>query len=316
MADRFENEKEAYCAQETMRRERRERRRTRWLYAGIIVFGVLMIISLVLFLIETALNGWRIHLRHIAETCFLLVGLVFSIVKWIRRHGNNTPRERYAAIYKDAIGNAFLRYGQGNCRNRLLKAIERFEENEYTDAIKILEPLERKCNTVDDHCAVLLFLASSYASEGMTEDAVSAYVRLLKYAPKHSTAWLNLGNLYRRLGEREEAVRCYKNAVTGDESNAHAWSSLGQEQLVRGAWEKAVTFAEKALSLKADLYQAESTLAIAYFATGDRERSKLYYDRAVLHGTDRDTLTSILSALSCGEDPFGDADSVNVLWRI
>lgn len=311
--ENFENEKDACYERETMHRKKREQRREILLYAGIIFFGTSMIVMLVMFLVGTALSGWRFDPRFAAETAFVLVGFVFSIVKWIRRHGNNTPRDRYAAIYRDTIGNAFSRRGQGTYRSRLLKAIELFEENEYTDVIKILEPLERKCNTADDYGAVLVFLASAYASEGMTEDAVSAYTRLLKYAPKHSVAWSNLGNLYRRLGQREEAIRCYKNAVAADESNAHAWNNLAQEYLAPETWEKAVFHAEKALSLQADFYQAESTLAIAYRALGNEEQSKLYFDRAVLHGAEKKTLSLILEALAQGEDSLGGLSLDHVL---
>ena len=58
------------------------------------------------------------------------------------------------------------------------------------------------------------------------------------------------------------------------------------------------------------MHQAESALCIAYFALGDREKSKEHFDKAVMNGADSNALTSLLSGIAQGETAFGSEDHI------
>lgn len=194
-------------------------------------------------------------------------------------------------------------------KRTLLRATALYNENNFEVAIKLLSGLESKCNTSDDYCAVLFFLALCYSDSGMTDEGILEYEKLLKYNEKNSTAWSNLGILYKNTGRSADADRCYRNAVLHDPNDAYAWNNIAQSYVSAGKWKKAIGPAERALSIKANLYQADSALALAYCALGDREKSKIHYDRAVMNGSDSQKLSKALKSIASGYFPFGDEAS-------
>ena len=76
-------------------------------------------------------------------------------------------------------------------------------------------------------------------------------------------------------------------------------------------WQKVIAPAQRALVIKADLYQAETALVVAYYALKDFENSKKYYDSAVLHGATAANLSSVLSGMTHGNVVFGSAPEVS-----
>ena len=173
-----------------------------------------------------------------------------------------------------------------------------------------MQALRKECRTQDDYNAVLLFLALTYTDAGCIDDAIATYEELVKYSPTHSTAWSNLGLLYRKQGNYDKAVVCYENGIKHDEGNPFAWNNLAIAQLAASNWQKVISPALHALSIKADMYQAEAALSVAYYAMGDKEQSKKYFNSAVLHGENADKLRSLLNGLQTGEITFTTANEV------
>ena len=181
-----------------------------------------------------------------------------------------------------------------------------FNDSKYGKAITRLKKLLKECKTRADQRVVLLFLAVSYTDAHMINDAIATYHELLKVAPEYATAWSNLSLLYKHKGDQEKMLSCLENALLHDDGNAEAWNNLAQAYITMGKWEKVIDPALRALQIKFNLYQAEAALSMAYFALGDMEKSKQYFDSAVLHGEDADALAYVLNNLAQGKTIFGE----------
>ena len=187
-----------------------------------------------------------------------------------------------------------------------------YNEGRYTVSLKLLKELGKIASTTDERCVVLLFEALNLSDMGAGEEAIKKYETLLKYDDKRATAWSNLGILYRDRGKNDEAFNCYKKAVEYDAENAYAWNNIAQGYLAAGEWKKVIEPAERALALKANMHQAHSALTVAFFALGERDKSKKHFDLAVLHGTKAENLSAALSNLAQGCFPFDDDDRAEI----
>ncbi|MBO5270095.1 MAG: tetratricopeptide repeat protein [Clostridia bacterium] len=271
---------------------------------GIVIIVIAMLAVIALFLFETAEAGWVITSETVTKPALIFVGLVISLVKLITRTGGGLSKKRVLSAYQEQLSGVFARPDQKKHRDKLLTGIVRYNEDAYAQAIKIFESLEKDCNTASDYGGVLLFLALAYTDAGMIEDAIPVYERLLHYVPRHSVALSNLGILYSKQGRRDQAMDCYKKAIEIDGNNAPAYANLAQEYMVASAWEETVLYGQKALAINSNICRAEEALAIAYFALGDEEQSRLHFDRAVMHGGNAKTMSTLISELRQGKDPF------------
>lgn len=280
--------------------------------ATVIVYVLLFLLAaaaIVLFIVQTAQNGWVVDKSNAVKFGLLMVGLGLTLVKLIGSTGGPSLR-KYEAAYRKEIGGAFSAPDQKRQKRALLTAIERYSRDRYNGAVARLQALRKECRTNDDYNAVLLFLALSYADAGCAEEAIATYEELVKYSPTHSTAWSNLGMLYRRQGQNDRAIYCIENAIRQDEQNAYAWNNLAQAYLASNNWQKAVEPALRSLSLKADMHSAETALCVAYYMMDDQTLSKKYFDSAVMHGADASKLSSLLQGLAQSSVAFGDTSGI------
>lgn len=273
------------------------------------LLAVLIVGAIALFVSEIARNGWTIDKNTAVKFGILMIGLGLTLVRLIGKTSGPSLKQ-YERVFAKEIGSAFSAPDQKSQKRALLTAIERYNRDKYNGAVARLQALRKTCRTNDDYNAVLLFLALTYADAGCTDDAIATYEELVKYSPNHSTAWSNLGLLYRKQGNNDRAIVCYENAIKGDESNPFAWNNLAIAHLSASNWQKVVQPALHALSLKSDMYQAEAALCVAFYAMGDKEQSKKYFDSAVLHGERADALRSVLNGLQTGETVFTTANEV------
>ena len=274
-----------------------------------VLLGVLATAAIGLFVAQTARNGWAVDKSDAIKFGFLMICLGLTLVKLIGKTSGPSLRQ-YEKSFAKEIGSAFSAPDQKRQKRALLTAIERYNRDKFNGAVARLQALRRECRTQDDYNAVLLFLALTYTDAGCEDDAIATYEELVKYSPTHSTAWSNLGLLYRKQGNNDKAITCYENAIKGDESNPFAWNNLAIAHLSASNWQKVVQPALHAISIKSDMYQAEAALCVAYFAMGDKEQSKKYFDSAVLHGERADALRSVLNGLQTGEITFTTANEV------
>ncbi len=204
-------------------------------------------------------------------------------------------QKEYEKEYGHILKKAF--FDRRPLRKKLLGAIDLYNRNQLRSAISKLKALRKKCQTADDHAAVLMFTALCYTDMGTPENAIAAYRELFRYDAHNSTAWSNLGILYEKKGQREEAITCYENALASDGENPYAYNNLANSHYRMGNYELAIENAEKALTLKHNLYQASNVLSLSYQALNMPERSQEYYRISVANGADATSLRVALSAI-------------------
>jgi len=279
-------------------------------YVCLAILIIAMITAVTLFVYELYENNWVFD-SSFGKSIIVIIGLVLSMVKLITRSKPKRSLRFYENAFKEHIENAFSSYDQKSDRKALLKAIALFDEDQLLKAVDKLNALKKKCKRSDDYRAVLLFLGLSYSDLEMKDNAIEAYKELLSYDPAHSTAWSNLGVLYKSQGNYKEALKCYESSVTYNPNNAQAWNNIAHIHLSEKNWEKVIAPAERAISIKADMHQAETALTIAYFALDNKEKSKTYFDRAVMHGANAQNLQNHIINLARGNATLGNVDNVD-----
>ena len=277
---------------------------------GRLVFAYALLITafavvIGLFIFEIIRNGGAIESTDAVKFVFVTAGLIITLVRVIAKTGSTFSLGKYEALYSKHIGTAFSTPDKKRQKRSLLQAIASYNQNDYNAAIKRLSALRSECRTSQEQKAVLLFLALSYSDAGMVDEAIAIYNELVELCPEDSTAWSNLGLLYKRTGKYDDAVYCFESAIRYDENNAYAWNNLANVYVSTNNWQKVISPAQRSLAIKADMHQAETALTVAYYAMGEYEQSKKYFDLAVLHGADAANLTLLIRSMAHSTVAFG-----------
>ena len=275
-----------------------------------VLLALLLVGAIGLLIWQGASNGWVFDQSNLVKSGIVIIGIAFSLVRMLGRAGGGASLRYYESAYREHIGGAFAAPERKKQKNALLRAIADYNQNKYSSAISRLEALFKECVSSEEKGVVQFFMALTYSDQGMTNHAIEAYEKSVGFYPRHSTAWSNLGLLYRQNGDAEKSIECIETALDYDRENAYAWNNLAQAYLAAGKWDQVLAPALRALELKNDFYQAETALTVAYYAMDDRENSKKYFDRAVLHGANADRLTSVLAGMAHGTVAFGDTSGV------
>ncbi len=252
-----------------------------------------------LFIYELYQNNWTFN-NTMIKSVVIIIGLVFSFLRLLRNLRSKYPLSFYASSYSKQIGNAFSEEQQRKEKNKLLKALAAYSENEPEKSVKLLNSLKKKCKNTDDFKAVLLFLGLSYTDLYMETEAIATYNELLTYDAFYPTAWSNLGNIYYNQKNYEEAIKCYESSTKFSPDYPQGFNNLAQVYLIMGEWEKAIAPAEKALSIDSKMYQAESALSIAYFALKDEEKSQYHFEKAVSMGSKAESINAFKELILSG----------------
>ena len=270
--------------------------------------ALLIVATVGLFVYQTWQNEWQIEGDTIAKFGLVLAGLVLTMIKLVSKTGRISRQAK--AQYDQLIGDAFSAPGKSGLKRTLIQGISSCGGDEPTKALSILKPLVAKCETKADYEATLLFIAISYKDLGMLDDAIAVYEDLLKISPKYSRAWSNLGMIYTIKGQYTRSIECLEQAVLYDENNPAAWNNLAQAYASSAQWQKVIAPAKRCLSIKSNMYQADSALMMAYYFLGEKEKCKESFDNAVLHGASAETLTRALTNLSSGASTVGDTSGL------
>lgn len=267
------------------------------------------LITILLILLLIAIVGlfvWEFKAEGSVAPGLILrtVALVAIVLSALSRVNRGSPRgnrvRQYTELYRDKLRSAFTADGKKWQYTQLLLAVDRYNTDRHTAAIRILDGLREHCETTDDHCAVLLFTALSYSELGQTESAMQAYYELLRHDNTRSYAWSNLGMLYKRDGKHKDALGCFANAVKHDDRNPYAYNNIASTCFALGDYAAAIEHADRALSLKPDLYQASNTLCLCYAVLGDRAQCEAYFARSVANGADAKGLREAVESVSEG----------------
>lgn len=195
-----------------------------------------------------------------------------------------TYRQEYGKILKTAFAEDRL------SRSRLYEAIDRFNRDEWSRAVKLLDGLLPRCKLSADFAAVHAFRGLCLEGAGLIEEAIAAYEEAVQYDKWISTVWSNLGLLYARRGDTGKAVAAYEQAIAADDRNPFAYSNLAAAYLRAGKLDDCIRQAEKALEINNNMAPAMSALAVAFRMKGNTEESEKYARLYALNGGDGEQL--------------------------
>lgn len=215
-------------------------------------------------------------------------------MKLLRRKRPIRPNYRlYEKVYKDQLKGAFS--GDKKNYRKLMGAIACYNRDEYKKSHKILDQLEKECKTAGDYSAVYMFRAMNYEEQGLMEDVMRTYEKLLQYDMTNSLAWSNLGLCYRKKGRMDEALEAYTNAVRYDPYNAMAYVNLSCYYLFIGDASKAYEYALKSLELEPALVKGLEAAAVSGKLLGNEEAVREYCIRHAAAGGNEKELKETLA---------------------
>lgn len=98
------------------------------------------------------------------------------------------------------------------------------------------------------------------------EEAIRAYVDILKAEPKNAELLNKVGVGYQQLGDLKHSELYYKKAMQADKTFASAVNNIGTVEYERGHYGKAARYYVKAVNFGKDLPTVYSNLGYAYVA--------------------------------------------------
>ena len=135
--------------------------------------------------------------------------------------------------------------------------------------------------TDDDRLRLMFALASTYERAGRMDEAVVVFENLLELDPEYHPALNYLGYMLADAGQRlDEAHEMISRAVEMAPDNAAYLDSYGWVYFRLGEFAKAIQYLEQAVELDNDPVIFDH-LGDAYHATGDRERAREWWRKAL-----------------------------------
>lgn len=228
---------------------------------------------------------------NLTKATLILAGLVAALFKKPRARAT---RADYKAAYGHLIGNAFS--GDPKLEAKLYKALEDYNRDRYSAALKKLEQLRLESPRSADRFAVLAFTGLCYDDMGLAQDAILHYTQALQIQ-ENSTVASNLGLCKASLGDHDGALECYKRAIRADASNPSPYNNAAQQYIRMGEYENALPYAQKAVDLNGNFRQALNAMTICHAMLGNQTESDAYFRRAVACGTDGKELRAYIDNL-------------------
>ncbi len=148
---------------------------------------------------------------------------------------------------------------------------QQVEKGEYSKALEILVPLEKRkpgSFEVQHMLAIVLDIC------GKPEEANRHFQKALALNPKSAVAHASLGTSFARIGRVDAAVAEFKAALKIDPRNSTASYNLGTLLLQQKKPRDAVTWLQKAYSLQPAVYENGYHLALCYFVLGEYARTE------------------------------------------
>ena len=265
---------------------------------GLRIFLQIFIIVLALVLI--AMTVYEVVVKKdtssIAKAVVILIGLMVTSLRLfgIVKPRGRAPLTTYRSHYSDLIGNAFA--GDAKQERTFLRALEAYATGRPGESLKLLDKLVPSYNSYEDRYALVLFKALCYDDLTMYDRAIELYEQALALK-EHSTAASNMGLCYYRMGQYEHAITAYERAIAIDPVNEFPYNNLAQLYVRRQEYEKALEYAIEAARINNKMHQAHSAQAICYAMLGDRENYEKELHAAVLCGSDKNAILSMLRSL-------------------
>ena len=122
--------------------------------------------------------------------------------------------------------------------------------------------------------------------QGKLDEAVEFYGKALSLKPDYPEAFYNMGNALHEQGRLDEAIEAYKSALSIKSDYAKSYNNMGNVLQEQGKLDEAISAYHKALSFKSDYAEAHKNMGDALQEQGNLDRSIAAYNKALSFKSD------------------------------
>lgn len=162
-------------------------------------------------------------------------------------------------------------------------AIDEYENENYLEAISLLEEAEANRHRAEDNDDIYFMLGNCYYELEMYEEAIDYYEDAISINSGDVMYYTNLGICYAKTGEYEKAMTEYFNALDIDPDYAELNSSIGSLYIRLEHPELSIKYFEKAIEIDPTVGTAYGNCAYAYALIGDIEKAYEYLNKSIEH---------------------------------
>ena len=171
-------------------------------------------------------------------------------------------------------------------RARLLwkLALFYFQQNRYKKATIFAEKATKvskllQSKTLKNECRLVNLLIKSRKPEESENFSLSLKTQECDFT--ENSVWNNLGDLYAALFLSDEALTAYERVLNHDRTNAKSWCGLGEAYLAQNDLEKSIDRFQKAIELSPNFARAWRGLGYAYSRLNSYPKALEAYLRSV-----------------------------------
>jgi tetratricopeptide (TPR) repeat protein len=134
--------------------------------------------------------------------------------------------------------------------------------------------------------------------------AASEYAKAISLKPDSQISYIGMGNVCSAVGMYDEAIASFRKALS-IEGHADIYNNLAAAYLNKGMYGEAGECLRKALLIDPNHANALVNLGNVYYASGEAEKARLAWRRAVRLGADPEVVIKITGAAARGGGPDG-----------
>jgi Tfp pilus assembly protein PilF len=142
------------------------------------------------------------------------------------------------------------------------------------------QPTTKSALSDREKADVQMAFARTLERRGHTDQAISAYLDIIKKDKDRADARHRLALLYDKKGDAASAAKHYRDALKRDPNNAQIHSDYGYNCYLQEQWEEAESSLRRAIELRPDLKRAHNNLGLLLARRGRTEEALSAFQRA------------------------------------
>ena len=146
--------------------------------------------------------------------------------------------------------------------------------NEKAESEKVCKLVFKEFQMTEHEIRCHNLLGIMFYDEKKYDEAIAAYIKVIKMDPNFAEAFSNRGNAYQRKRQFDRAIQDYDRAIELKTDYAVAFSNRGNAYQRKRQFDRAIQDYDRAIELKTDY-------AVAFSNRGNAYRRKRQFDRAV-----------------------------------
>lgn len=257
-------------------------------YVGVIGGGIALLIYNLCF-------AEHPNYKHVANIAGVLAVYLIAILQTNQKQKKATAHanaNRFPEIIRDAFSDDQQHYKQ------MMKAVDYFNRDKLSGALKILNKLIPLCATTNEYVAVMSMIGLCWRDDYNYEEMKNAFENVLKRDATNNIAWSNLALAYLEMDQYQPTIDACKQAVRYDAQDAVSYSNMAVAYMHLGQAEQALENALKSIELDRTQVEAMACASVAYKMLKDSQHAEQYYKMYLINGgEDVEELQEILGQM-------------------